>query len=93
MVLRRYHDMTFERFWKRELDIEDPAVVGAVLAEAGADAAGFPPYLGGEGRQEVERICRAAEAIGVFGVPSFVLDGELFWGREHLPDIRAMLAA
>ena len=92
-VLRRYHDMTFERFWKRELDIEDAAVVGAVLAEAGADAAGFSAYLAHDGRQEVERICRAAEAIGVFGVPSFVLDGELFWGREHLPDIRAMLAA
>jgi 2-hydroxychromene-2-carboxylate isomerase len=29
----------------------------------------------------------------VFGVPSFVLDGELFWGREHLPDIRDMLAS
>jgi 2-hydroxychromene-2-carboxylate isomerase len=92
-VFRCYHDLTFERFWKRELDIEDPAVVGAVLAEAGADANGFPAYLAEEGRQEVERIAREAEAIGVFGVPSFVLDGELFWGREHLPDIRAMLAA
>jgi 2-hydroxychromene-2-carboxylate isomerase len=92
-VLSRYHDMIFERFWKRELDIEDPAVVGAVLAEAGADASGFPGYLAEEGRQEVDRICRAAEAIGVFGVPSFVVDGELFWGREHLPDIREMLAA
>jgi 2-hydroxychromene-2-carboxylate isomerase len=91
-VLRRYHDLTFERFWKRELDIEDPAVVSGVLAEVGADAAGFSAYLEGEGRAEVERICRAAEEIGVFGVPSFVLDGELFWGREHLPDIRAMLA-
>ncbi len=91
-VLRRYHDLTFERFWKRELDIEDPAALGAVLAEAGADTSGFPAYLGGEGRQEVERTCREAEAIGVFGVPSFVVDGELFWGREHLPDIRAMLA-
>jgi len=28
----------------------------------------------------------------VFGVPSFIVDGELFWGREHLPDIREMLA-
>jgi len=91
-VLRRYHDLTFERFWKRELDIEDPAVVSGVLAEAGADAAGFSAYLKEEGRVEVERICRAAEAIGVFGVPTFVLDGELFWGREHLSDIRAMLA-
>jgi len=42
-VLRRYHDITFERFWKRELDIEDPAVVTAVLAEAGADTSALPP--------------------------------------------------
>jgi len=91
-VLRRYHDLTFERFWKRELDIEDPAVVGAVLAEAGADPAGFATYSAREGRGEVDRICRAAEALGVFGVPTFVVDGELFWGREHLPEIRDRLA-
>ncbi len=29
--------------------------------------------------------------MGVFGVPSFVVDGELFWGRENLPDIRELL--
>ena len=92
-VLRRYHDITFERFWKRELDIEDPAVVTAVLAEAGADPSGVVAYLEGDGRAELERICRDAEEKGVFGVPSFILDGELFWGREHLPDIRDRLAA
>src|SRR6516165_3646118 len=43
-VLRRYHDLIFERFWKREFDIEDPRVIGAVLAEAGADTTGFPAY-------------------------------------------------
>lgn len=92
-ALRRYHDIVFERFWKRELDIEDPDVIGAVLAEAGADSAGFPAYLAEAGRRELDDICRAAEAIGVFGVPSFVLDGELFWGREHLPDIRERLCS
>jgi 2-hydroxychromene-2-carboxylate isomerase len=91
-VLRRYNDLTFERFWKRELDIEDPAVVVAVLVESGADTASAADYLSGEGRAEVERVSRAAEEMGVFGVPSFVVDGELFWGREHLPDIREMLA-
>ena len=92
-VLRRYNDITFERFWKRELDIEDSAVVTAVLAEAGADTAGFASYLAGEGRAELVRVCRDAEEQGVFGVPSFIVDGELFWGREHLPDIRERLAA
>jgi len=59
----------------------------------GADIAGFRAYADAEGRDELAQVCRDAEAIGVFGVPSFVLDGELFWGREHLPDLREMLAA
>jgi len=92
-VLRRYHDTVFERFWKRELDIEDPGVIGMVLAETGANTRGLSTYLAGQGREELEKICRAAEARGVFGVPTFVLNGELFWGREHLPDIREMLDA
>jgi 2-hydroxychromene-2-carboxylate isomerase len=92
-VLRRYHDLTFERFWKRELDIEDPDVVGGVLDEAGVDAGGFAAYAAAEGKAEVGRICRAAEAAGIFGVPSFVIDGELYWGREHLPEIREKLGS
>jgi 2-hydroxychromene-2-carboxylate isomerase len=91
-VFCRYHDIIFERFWKRELDIEDVAVIAAVLTGSGADGAAFAAYAQ-EGRDEVAAISREAEAKGVFGVPSFVVDDELFWGREHLPDIRAMLAA
>src|SRR6267154_2746251 len=43
-VCRRYHDTIFERFWKRELDIEDVGVICGILAETGADPAGFPDY-------------------------------------------------
>jgi 2-hydroxychromene-2-carboxylate isomerase len=91
-VFRAYHDRVFERFWRRELDIEDAKVVAALLAEAGAETAGFDDYLAGEGRREHDAIRAAAEAAGVFGVPTLVVDGEMFWGREHLPDIREMLA-
>jgi hypothetical protein len=38
-----------------------------------------------------ERIRAEAEARGAFGVPTFVLDDELFWGREHLALIRLRL--
>lgn len=88
-VFRRYHDTVFERFWRRDLDIEDTSEIAAVLAEAGADPS-FPDWAA-EGRARVAAISREAEAAGVFGVPSFVLDGELYWGREHLPEIRARL--
>jgi 2-hydroxychromene-2-carboxylate isomerase len=90
--LRAYHDRVFERFWRRALDIEDADVVAAMLAEAGADVSGFNDYLAGEGRRAHDAISAAAETAGIFGVPSLVIDGELFWGREHLPDIREMLA-
>ena len=90
-VFRRYHDAVFERFWKRELDIEDIAVIAAVLDEAGADGGGFARDAVAV-RDEVAAVSRAAEAKGVFGVPTYVLDDEIFWGREHLPDIREMLA-
>jgi 2-hydroxychromene-2-carboxylate isomerase len=91
--LRGYVDRVFERFWKRELDIEDAAVIEGVLAEAGVATGGFATYLTGDGRAEHEGLRAAAEAAGVFGVPTLVLDGELFWGREHLPEIRERLLA
>jgi 2-hydroxychromene-2-carboxylate isomerase len=89
-VFRRYHDLVFERFWQRALDIEEMTALGAVLEEAGADGTGFAAYAPA-GRGDVAAISRDAEAQGVFGVPSFLLDGELFWGREHLPEIRERL--
>jgi len=33
-----------------------------------------------------------ALAAGVFGVPSFVVDGRVFWGLDALPMLRAQLA-
>jgi 2-hydroxychromene-2-carboxylate isomerase len=47
-----------------------------------------------KGRDALLAIQNGAEAAGVFGVPSFLLDdGDLYWGREHLPRIRELLLA
>jgi 2-hydroxychromene-2-carboxylate isomerase len=92
-VFRAYNDEVFERFWKRELDIENPSALEDVLQRAGADASGFTAFLEEEGPRELAAVQEAAEAEGVFGVPSFLLpDGDLYWGREHLPRLRELLA-
>src|SRR4029077_10144598 len=88
---RAYHDRVFERFWRREFDIEDPEVIAAVLSEV-TDRTGFRGFLAGAGRIELDKIRESAEAAGVFGVPSFIVEDELFWGREHLADIREKIA-
>jgi 2-hydroxychromene-2-carboxylate isomerase len=90
-VFRKYNDLVFERFWKRELEIENPEVIAAVLKESGADAAGFTEFLAHEGRVEHDRIAREAEALGVFGVPMFVYEGELFWGGDRMWLLRERL--
>jgi len=92
-VFRQYNDLTFERFWKRELDIEDREVVRRVLEESGAETAAFFEFAEGEGRRELERITHEAEATGVFGVPTFVIDGEVFWGGDRIWMVREKLAA
>ncbi len=91
-VFRDYHDRVFDRFWKRELDIESVSVLAALLAECGADASTFADYAAGPGRDLLKQTMLDAETKGVFGVPSFLLeDGDLYWGREHVPRIRELL--
>ena len=90
---RPYHQVVYERFWKRELDIEDPKVLQNVMEEVGVDGGGFLDYLEGEGRHDHDRIQTEAEQAGVFGVPSYVVNGELFWGAERLVRVRERIAA
>ena len=93
-AFRAYNDEIFERFWKRDLDIENPVVLKDVLLRAGADVTGFEVWLAGDGRQELKAVQEAAEARDVFGVPSFLFpDGDLYWGREHLQKVHGRLVA
>lgn len=92
-VFDAYHNEVFERFFKRDLDIEDPAAIAAVLESAGAaDAAGFPAFLAGEGAERLRRIEGEAEALGVFGVPTFAVGDEIFWGGDRLDMVRKAIA-
>lgn len=82
---RAYHDIVFEKFWKRELDIDESAEVAGMVAALGGDPKAFETYANGPARREHDAIIAEAEALGVFGVPTFILDGELFWGGDRLP--------
>ncbi len=89
-VFGAYNDMAFERFWRRAFDPENVAEVEALLAEAGAPP-GFGAFLAGEGGAEHDRLRAEAETSGVFGVPTFVYDGELFWGGDRIGLLRERL--
>ncbi len=90
-ILQRYIDGIYVPFWQRELDVEDVAVIEGVLAAAGADTTGFGEYVLGSGARENERIQTEAFDRGIFGVPTYVVGDQMYFGREHLPRIRWQL--
>jgi 2-hydroxychromene-2-carboxylate isomerase len=81
---RQYNDTVFERFWRRELEIDVLDEICGVIQDLGHDPEGFRDYAEAAGRKEHAAIRNEAEARGVFGVPTFVLDGELFWGGDRI---------
>ena len=89
--LDAYLDLVYERFWMRELDVESFKAIESVLTRLGVKTDGFKEYSEGTGRQLHDQMRSAAVNAGVFGVPTFVVDDELFFGREHLPYIRWIL--
>lgn len=90
-VFNAYHDRMYERFWTRAIDIEDPHAVASLLKEVGADVKGFLAYLDGEGKAKLAAIQQQADADEVFGVPLFIVEGEVFWGHDRVPLLREKL--
>ena len=81
---REYSLRVFERFFKRELDIEDANALGAVMTEAGVDANDFRHYAAADGPAELATLQEQAEREGVFGVPTLIVAGEPFWGNDRI---------
>ncbi|OLP57775.1 2-hydroxychromene-2-carboxylate isomerase [Xaviernesmea oryzae] len=73
-------------FWGRAEDIGQPEHRAGLLAATGFDA----PVLEARAAQpDVDAILRshyaAAKEAGVFGIPTFRYEGELYWGQDSLP--------
>jgi 2-hydroxychromene-2-carboxylate isomerase len=90
-LLDGFLDVIYPPFWRRELDIEDLSVLERLLGEAGVDGAGFQAFAEGEGCAEHDALNNAAFDAGVFGVPTYLVGDELWFGREHLPRVAWLL--
>lgn len=88
---RAYHDTVFSLFWTHQLDIDALDQMSAVIAQLGGLAPAFEAYATGPGPAEVAAITAEAESLGVFGVPTMVLDGELFWGGDRIDMLKRRL--
>ena len=70
--------------WAQERNIGDDKVLAELLAENGLEAKRLAQSRSQEVRERYEAYTQQAIAAGVFGAPSYVIDGEIFWGQDRL---------
>lgn len=83
-LFRPYSERVFERFFKRELDIEDQAAFSGVMTEVGLDPEEFKRYADGPGPGDLAAAAAEAERDAIFGVPTLIVDAEPFWGNDRI---------
>ena len=88
----RFIDAVTPAIWEKGLDVSDVAAVAAVLTEAGFDAETLHARTQDAGIKQtlIENTEKAVER-GVFGIPTFFVGTEMFFGKERLGQIEEML--
>ena len=82
--LVEYSRIVFERFFKRDLEIDQVDPVAAVIAGMGLSEQAYRDYLAGQGLEDYEAAHEEATADQIFGVPIFVFNKEPFWGHDRI---------
>jgi 2-hydroxychromene-2-carboxylate isomerase len=82
----------FRAVWAEERDIASDAVLAEILLAHGGDSARMAQAKAPEIQQLYEANTQQAITAGVFGAPSYVVDGEIFWGQDRLDYLERRLA-
>ena len=70
--------------WAQQRDIADAATLGAVLAETGLPADLLEQSAHADVQARYDSATQRAIDAGVFGAPTWAIEGELFWGQDRL---------
>ena len=78
--------------WAQERNINSDETLAKLLVEAGLSAARWAESRADDVQQLYAAHTRRAIDIGIFGAPSYVIDGEIFWGQDRLDFVARRLA-
>jgi 2-hydroxychromene-2-carboxylate isomerase len=89
-----YLEVVLRAMWEEGRKMDDPEVIAATLTDAGLDAAAL---LAAAQSQPVKDALAASTAAvverGVFGIPTFFVGSEMFFGKDRLGQVEEALAA
>ena len=79
--------------WAEQRNIADARDLAAVLAACGLPATRLDEARAPAVQARYEADTQRAVEAGVFGAPTYVVDGELFWGQDRLDFLQRRLQA
>lgn len=78
--------------WESRIDMGEPEELLKTLRENDLPADElYEKSFSREAKQELKANIQEAISYGAFGVPSFVVDHELFWGNDSIPDLLSFI--
>lgn len=84
----------FRAYFTRGVRLDDTAALRELAAASGLDpVAAEAAWNDPQWKLRLKAENDAAIAAGIFGAPSFVVDGELFWGNDRKPQLERWLAS
>ena len=93
-VAEAYNEAMFTGMWEQGLKLDDPAVLGRALAAAGLPVERLLALAQDQTvKDQLAANTQAAFEAGAFGIPSFLVGEELYFGKDTLHEIEAELVA
>jgi 2-hydroxychromene-2-carboxylate isomerase len=81
----------FQAVWVQERNIGDPKVLDSLVVECGLSPKRGEQSQSQAVQERYEAYTQEAIDIQVFGAPSYVIDGEIFWGQDRLDFVERAL--
>jgi 2-hydroxychromene-2-carboxylate isomerase len=87
MWIEAFSKRMMELNFVEDVDIDSVEVVSQVLKDLGVDAAStIEKAQSDDNKQKLKAQTERALSLGVFGGPTFFVNGEMFWGNDRLDD-------
>ncbi len=91
-VLDRYIDAVLIEMWENGTNMADPEIVAAALSQHGFDGPGMVERTKEQSvKDRLAANTEAAVARGAFGIPTFFVGDDMFFGKERLAQVASAL--
>ncbi|MBO6634334.1 2-hydroxychromene-2-carboxylate isomerase [Parvibaculum sp.] len=93
-ILPKYLEVVMPAMWETSQKMDDPEVIKSVLDAGGVDGAHVLARIQ-EPDVKAKLAANTEDAVnrGAFGIPTFFVDGEIYFGKDRLRDVEEAIAA